>query len=93
MAIKTLIDGTPPEDIVQELRKQSPTLARLNDDFRYLHSDLEILTIFELEDTPSVFETLDVNGGTTTSVARFCILLLNGAARRQYNYFCRLEAE
>jgi len=59
VAIKTLVDGTPSEDIVQELRKQSPTLTRLNDDFRYLHADLEILTIFELEDTPSVIETPD----------------------------------
>jgi ankyrin repeat protein len=59
VAIKTLIDGTPSENIIQELRKQSPTLTRLNDDFRYLHADLEILTIFELEDTPSLFETPD----------------------------------
>ena len=57
VAIKTLVDGTSLEDIVQELRKQSPTWTRLNDDFRYLHADLEILTIFELEDTPSVIET------------------------------------
>jgi hypothetical protein len=59
VAIKTLIDGTPSENIIQELRKQSPTLTRLNDDFRYLHADLEILTTFELEDTPSLFETPD----------------------------------
>jgi ankyrin repeat protein/pimeloyl-ACP methyl ester carboxylesterase len=56
-AIKTLVDGTPSEEIVQELKKQSPTLTRLNDDFRHLHGDLEILTIFELEDTPSVRES------------------------------------
>ena len=58
-AIKTLVDGTPSEDIVQELKKQSPTLTRLNDDFRHLHGNLEILTIFELEDTPSIVETPD----------------------------------
>jgi pimeloyl-ACP methyl ester carboxylesterase len=55
VAIKILVDGTPSEDIVQELKKQSPTLTRLNDDFRHLHSDLEILTIFELEDTTFAF--------------------------------------
>lgn len=59
VAIKTLVEGSPSEDIVQELKKQSPTLTRLNDDFRHLHGHLEILTLYELEDTPSIRETPD----------------------------------
>jgi hypothetical protein len=59
LAIKTLVEGWPSEDIVQELKKQSPTLTKLNEDFRDLLGGLDILTIYELEDTPSITQAPD----------------------------------
>ena len=58
-AMQTLVEGRPSEDLIRELKRQSPTLTRLNADFKRLYGDFNILTIYEMRDTPSVRQRED----------------------------------
>ena len=49
-----MVQGTPSEDLVRELKMHSPTLTRLNDGFRRVYGDIIILTIYEMEPTASL---------------------------------------
>ncbi|CAF9933215.1 MAG: hypothetical protein ALECFALPRED_005507 [Alectoria fallacina] len=53
-AMQSMVQGTPSEDLIRELRMRSPTLERLNDGFRRVFEDVDILTIFEMEPTASL---------------------------------------
>ena len=53
-AIQSMVQGTPSEDLVRELKMHSPTLTRLNDGFRRVYGDIKILTIYEMEPTASL---------------------------------------
>ena len=52
--MQSMVQGTPSEDLIRELRMRSPTLERLNDGFRRVFEDVDILTIFEMEPTASL---------------------------------------
>ena len=53
-AMQSMVQGTPSEDLIRELRTRSPTLERLNDGFRRVYEDVDILTIYEMEPTASL---------------------------------------
>lgn len=46
-ALHTLVEGQASEDIVRELKAESPTLTELNDKFRHVAKDIDILTCYE----------------------------------------------
>ena len=56
-SLQTLVKGRPSEELVRELKRHSPTLTRQNADFKNLYGDFNILTIYEMKDTPSVRQT------------------------------------
>ena len=58
-SLQTLVKGRPSEDLIMELKKHSPTLTRLNADFKNLYGKFNILTIYEMKDTPSVRQLED----------------------------------
>ncbi|KAI9717832.1 MAG: hypothetical protein M1828_007071 [Chrysothrix sp. TS-e1954] len=58
-ALQSLVKGTPSEDLVGELKRHSPTLTRLNDTFKNLDGEFNILTVYEMRDTPSVCQRKD----------------------------------
>lgn len=52
--LTTLVKKEPSRDIVEELRPDSPTLRDLNDQFRRLAGQMNIVTFYELATTPTV---------------------------------------
>ena len=44
--------------MIRELRSESPTLTELNDKFRYVAKDIDILTCYELMPTKTAIEVL-----------------------------------
>ena len=52
----TLVKEQPNEDIIRELKSESPTLTELNDKFRYVAKDIDILTCYELVPTKTAIE-------------------------------------
>ena len=73
-SLRTLVNGMPSEDLVWELKRDSPTLTRLNTEFKELYGGFDILTIYELRDTPSARQkedgSWDTNGPLITMVPR-----------------------
>ena len=55
-ALETLVESEPTEDMVRELKSESPTLTELNDKFRHVGKDLNILTCYELKQTKTVIK-------------------------------------
>lgn len=55
-ALETLVKSQPTEDIIRELRSESPTLTELNDKFRHVAKDIDILTCYELSLTKTAIE-------------------------------------
>lgn len=55
-ALETLVKSQPTEDIIRELRSESPTLTELNDKFRHVAKDIDILTCYELGLTKTAIE-------------------------------------
>lgn len=53
-AMQTMVQGTPSEYLIRELEMHSPTLRKLNDGFRRVYGVVDILTIYEMEPTPSL---------------------------------------
>lgn len=54
--LETSVKSKLTEDIVRELRAESPTLTELNDSFRFVAMDIDILTGYELKKTRTVIE-------------------------------------
>ena len=55
-ALETLVKSQPTEDMLRELRARSPTLNELNDKFRFVANNIDILTCFELWQTKTAVE-------------------------------------
>ena len=55
-ALETLAKSGPMEDLIRELRSESPTLTELNDKFRHVAQDIDILTCYELKPTKTAIE-------------------------------------
>lgn len=46
-ALETIVKMRPSEDLVKELQTQSPTLRELNDKFRHVVKNTDVLTCYE----------------------------------------------
>ena len=57
-ALETLVSRKATEDMIRELKSESPTLTELNDKFRYVAKDIDILTCYELSPTKTAIEVL-----------------------------------
>ena len=55
-ALETLVSRKATEDMIRELKSESPTLTELNDKFRYVAKDIDILTCYELSPTKTAIE-------------------------------------
>ncbi|KAL9133201.1 MAG: hypothetical protein Q9175_005624 [Cornicularia normoerica] len=55
-ALETLVKSQATEDMIRELKSESPTLTELNDKFRHVAKDIDILTCYELSPTKTAFE-------------------------------------
>ena len=55
-ALETLVRSRPTEDMIRELRPESPTLTDMNDKFRHVAKDIDILTCYELSPTKTAIE-------------------------------------
>lgn len=55
-ALETLVKSQVTEDMIRELKSESPTLTELNDKFRYVAKNIDILTCYELSPTKTVVE-------------------------------------
>jgi hypothetical protein len=53
-ALKTLVKNEPTQELIYELRKESPTLQELNERFGDVARDIDILTCFETQKTNTV---------------------------------------
>lgn len=47
-ALETIVKLRPSEDLIKELQTQSPTLRELNDKFRHVANNIDILTCYEI---------------------------------------------
>ena len=56
MALETLVKSQATEDMIRELKSESPTLTELNDKFRHVAKDIDILTCYELSPTKTAIE-------------------------------------
>lgn len=57
-ALETLVKSQATEDMIRELKVESPTLTELNDKFRHVAKDIDILTCYELSPTKTAIEVL-----------------------------------
>lgn len=57
-ALETLVKSQATEDMIRELKAESPTLTELNDKFRHVAKDIDILTCYELSPTKTAIEVL-----------------------------------
>ncbi|KAL9009039.1 MAG: hypothetical protein Q9173_005898 [Seirophora scorigena] len=48
-ALMTLVESKPTENMIRELKAESPTLTELNDRFRFVAQDIDIVTCYETE--------------------------------------------
>ena len=55
-ALETLVKSKATEDMIRELKSESPTLTELNDKFRHVAKDVDILTCYELSPTKTAIE-------------------------------------
>ena len=77
--MQSMVHGMPSEDLVGELKRHSPTLRRLNDGFRHVYEDVNILTIYEMEPTASLrkgeFDTWERTGPPVMMVEKDSAIL------------------
>lgn len=55
-ALETPVKSRPTEDMIQELKAESPTLTDLNDKVRYVAREINILTCYELYPTKTAVQ-------------------------------------
>ena len=60
-ALETLVKTQPGEDIVRELKAESPTLTELNDKFRYVAKNIDILTCYEMAPTKTAIQVFSID--------------------------------
>lgn len=61
--METLVKSQASEDMIRELKSESPTLTELNDKFRHVAKNIDILTCYELSPTKTAIEVfLDHTG-------------------------------
>ena len=53
-AMQSVLKSTPSAELIRELGRQSPTMQKLNDGFRYLSEGLDILSIYEKRPTATL---------------------------------------
>ena len=53
-ALETLVKSKPTEDLIRELKSDSPTLTHLNKNFPNVVSDIRIISCYEKHPTPTV---------------------------------------
>lgn len=58
-ALETLVKSKPTEDIIRELKAESPTLTYLNINFCNVVSDVQIVSVYEKQLTPTVIQLPD----------------------------------
>ncbi len=77
--MQSMVYGTPSEDLIRELKMDSPTLERLNDGFRRVYAGVNILTIYEMEPTASLrkneFDTWERTGPPVMMVEKHSAIL------------------
>lgn len=77
--MQSMVQGTPSEDLIRELKMHSPTLTRLNDGFRRVYGDVDILTIYEMEPIASLrkndFDTWERGGPPVMMVEKDSAIL------------------
>ena len=59
-ALETLVKSKPTEDMIRELKAESPTLTELNDKFRYVAKEINILTCYELYPTKTAIRVSSI---------------------------------
>ena len=78
-AMQSMVYGTPSEDLIRELKMDSPTLERLNDGFRHVYAGINILTIYEMEPSASLrkneFDTWERTGPPVMMVEKQSAIL------------------
>ena len=57
-ALESLVKSQATEDMIRELKAESPTLTELNDKFRHVAKAIDILTCYELSPTKTAIEVL-----------------------------------
>ena len=84
-ALETLVKSQATEDMIRELKSESPTLTELNDKFRHVAQDIDILTCYELSPTKTAIEVqyrlITQNVGSSLKVYR-CLMDLGNAKVR-----------
>lgn len=77
--MQSMVHGTPSEDLIRELKMHSPTSTRLNDGFRRVYGDVNILTFYEMEPTASLrkneFDTWERSGPPVMMVEKDSAIL------------------
>ncbi len=56
VALETLVKGKPSRKLIAELEAGSPTLTDLNDRFKNIARDVDILTFYETQPTRTAVE-------------------------------------
>ncbi len=54
--LKTLINSKATEDMIRELKSESSTLTKLNNKFRYIAKDIDILICYEISLIKTIIE-------------------------------------
>ena len=84
--MQSMVQEMPSEDLIRELKMHSPTLTRLNDGFRRVYGDVDILTIYEMEPTASLrkndFDTWERGGPPVMMVEKDSAILYWSAETR-----------
>ena len=52
--MQSIMNGTASEELIRELGRHSPTMQRLNNDFRHVCQDLDVLAIYEKKPTATL---------------------------------------
>lgn len=93
-ALETLVLSKPTEDMVKELKAESPTLTELSDKFRFVAENIDIVTCYEMKKTRTAMKVIlkttvyhHLLTGYTTDAGRF----LATRRARGYDGFARLR--
>ena len=67
--------------MIRELKSESPTLTELNDRFRHVAKDIDILTCYELSPTKTAIEVLSIMLNLGYQLIAFRCLTEHGNAK------------
>lgn len=57
-ALMSLVESKPTEDMIRELKAESPTLTELNERFGSVAENIDIVTCYEMKPTKTAMEVL-----------------------------------